>query len=231
VAELCHIRNDIDLSEYTGTVTDGGDLSVHVDAAMAGTTRGLHCVIDDTTEIYGWKTLAGAFTQVRFRFYLDPNSMTIGDGDSFGICTCYSVAGTVSTVYLGYTIASGYQIVGGWKDDEGGWTWSDWILISDVDHYIEVHSVAETGDGNNDGTGEIWLDGSSEDTVANLGNWGMFDSGLSSMHIGALWTVPASAEGTLYLDELKANDDGGEIGPVPRVPRQPAVVYQVPAIY
>ena len=31
MAELCHIRNDIDLSEYTGTVTDGGDLSVHVE--------------------------------------------------------------------------------------------------------------------------------------------------------------------------------------------------------
>lgn len=221
MAELCHIRHEVDLSEYTGTVVDGGDLSVHADAAMGGTAKGLKLVIDDETEIYGWKTIAGALTQLRLRFYLDTNGITIGDGDSWPLLNWYNADGKILTlIKLGYAVATGYRIVCGFVDDEENWDlWTNWNNITDVVHYIECHAVAESGDGNNDGTAELWVDGVSVDTLANMDNWAMFGAGSRDVYFGALWSVPASADGIYYLDELRANNDGSAIGPVTHVRR------------
>ena len=70
-----------DFSEYTTSVTDSGDLSVTSAAALAGTTKGISVLIDDTTAIYAYKALASAQTTnvVRYRFYIDPNSITMSN--------------------------------------------------------------------------------------------------------------------------------------------------------
>jgi hypothetical protein len=55
-----------DLSEFSGTVTDGGDLSVTQAAALAGSEYGLQCVIDDTTAVYGYVLLGSPNTSGLF---------------------------------------------------------------------------------------------------------------------------------------------------------------------
>jgi hypothetical protein len=221
MAEVCHIRHEADLSEYSSTVTDSGDLSAHADAAMGDTAMGLKLVIDDQTEIYGRKNLTGALTQLRFRFYLDPNGITIGNTNEWSVCNWYCGSGNlVAVVYLGYTTANGYRILVGFEDDESAWDlWLSYVNITDAVHYIEVHVVAESGAGQDDGTAELWIDGVSKDTLGSMDNYGLFSNGLSDVFFGALWNVPASANGTYYLDELRANDDGSEIGPVTHVRR------------
>ena len=76
VTRLATLTHDTgDLTEYTSTVIDGGDLSVTTAAALAGTSHGLQVVIDDSTAIYGQKDFS-ASALIRFRFYIDPNSLS-----------------------------------------------------------------------------------------------------------------------------------------------------------
>ena len=53
MSEIINIHLESDLSEFTSTVTDSGDLYWSADAALAGTSGGMACLIDDTTSIYG----------------------------------------------------------------------------------------------------------------------------------------------------------------------------------
>ena len=72
---IIEIHLEEDLSEFTYTRVDGGDLYWTADAALAGTSGGMACLIDDTTAIYGSYTLGTANTSgvIRLRFYIDPN--------------------------------------------------------------------------------------------------------------------------------------------------------------
>jgi len=213
--ELCNIRHEVDLSEYDTTVIDGGDLSVTIAAAMGGTARGLQLLIDDQVEIYGVKDIATALTQIRFRFYLDPNGITIADGTFWPICTWYAVGGNIiAIIFFGYTVAGGYRVAAQFEDDDGAWDlWLGWFNVTDAAHYIELHAVAESGDGTDDGTAELWVDDVSQGTLSSMDNWAIFGAGLRDVYFGALWNVPAGANGAYYLDELRANDDGRKIGP------------------
>ena len=69
-------HNAGNLSEYDATVTDGGDLSAAVGAAMAGSDYGLQAVIDDTTKVYGRMDFSLSSSAFRYRFYFDPNGLS-----------------------------------------------------------------------------------------------------------------------------------------------------------
>jgi hypothetical protein len=63
------------LGEYDTTVADGGDLSVHSDAALAGTDYGLKLVVDDTNSIWVEKNISLSTNELRWRVFLDPNNL------------------------------------------------------------------------------------------------------------------------------------------------------------
>lgn len=222
MAELLDVSHEIgDLSEYDSTVTDSGDLSVDRAAKLgpAASAFGLKCVVDDTTAIYGAKNVSPpASNQIRWRFYIDPNTMTIPEAANFPVVNLRGGALTVAGVWLGYTAAGGYSILVGVRDDEGAW--DKWLgdAITDAEHYVEVHLVRESGDGNDDGVLQVWIDGVSKGSLATVDNWATFAL-MSAVWMGALAVIPATTDGTLYLDELCANDDGSEIGVVVRAPR------------
>ena len=96
MASWCIDHEAGDLSEYDSTVTDGGDLSAHADAAYEG-SYGLRAVIDDTNTLYANKTFDGK-SRLRVGFYFDPNGLTMDASDEFLICadSAASVAVAVS---------------------------------------------------------------------------------------------------------------------------------------
>ena len=136
--EILNITHNVgDLSEYTSTVTDGGDLSVTTAAALAGTSHGLSCLIDDTNDIFGLKD----FTQLtssafRFRFYIDPNGLTMSDNNSFTLLRLRDVASTRARVFLQRS-GSNYQIVFRALNDSSVDEDTAAYTISDGEHYIE----------------------------------------------------------------------------------------------
>lgn len=214
MAELFDITHNAgNLDDYSSTVTDGGDLSAAVAAALASTAYGLNCLIDDTTAIYGVKTFTQlTATQYRYRLYVDPNSLTMADEDQFTCCVIAQATNSRSVVNLRYTVADGYQIRTAFETD-GGTQQSNWFDVNDAEHYVEVRVVYASSAVASNGTVDLWIDGVNVQQATGLDIYDI--SKPDRAYLGAVAGLDAGTSGTLYLDELILNDDGNEIGPIP----------------
>jgi hypothetical protein len=204
-----------DLTQYTTTVTDGGDLSVAAGAALAGTNYGLSCLIDDNTAIYGRKDITTSTSGiVRMRFYYDPNSMTQADNDVFILCIPFTASGGSALAYIQavYSSVVGYEINALALKDSGSSKTSDFV-ITDAPHYIEFNLVRATNNTSSDGTLQLWIDGTSKQTLTGIDNYDLF-ANFGRIDIGAVGALDTGTRGTFYIDEIIANNDGGTIGPV-----------------
>jgi hypothetical protein len=204
-----------DLSEYGFTVTDSGDLSVQVAAALAGTGYGMQLVIDDTTAIYGQRTgIANSSGTVRARFYIDPNGLAMANGNEFKLLLLYNNASAVSgRVGLVWSNVTGFNIRAGYADNAGTYTSLGDYAITDEPHYIEIRLVKATADGANDGTFSLWIDGVLKETDTGIDN-DVRAATFGGLDFGAPANLDVGTSGTFFLDELVINDDGSEIGPV-----------------
>lgn len=213
MSEILNIDHEAgDLSEYSSTVTDGGDLSVASGAALASTNEGLSVLIDDTTSIYGRAdyTQLGVRSDCRYRFYLDPNSLTMSDTDFHVICRTLNGTSQRTQVQFGWLTASGFRIRAMATDDGGTNQATSWVNISDAEQYVEVLIQYASGVSADDGVVRLWVDGSQ---VADRTDVDLYTRNSSdSLRLGAVANVDAGTSGTYYLDQLILNDDGGEIG-------------------
>ena len=200
-----------DLSAWSSNVNDSGDLSAHADAAMNG-SYGLKVVMDDQTAIYCKDTSPSAEARYRLRFYVDPNGLTMVNGEDQSIFQAVdAVDDAIFKIRFIYHTTELYRINVMTKED-GGWSYSNDYTISDAPHYIELDWLAATGVGQNDGSTQFWIDGVSKETFSNLDN---DTKAVTDCYLGALANITANTEGTFYLDEFVSNDDGTEIGAVP----------------
>lgn len=208
-----------DLTQYDSTVTDSGDLSVTAAARLGGSNYGLSCVIDDTNAIYGIANLSPPASGIlRVRFYLDPNSLTMANGDAFRVLRLWDTAGggaIIFAVNLTYYTATGYRFLGTAYDDANNTYTISTTDIGDEPHYLEFYLTSAATTSSNDGICTVWIDGSQVGARTDLDNNTRF-AALDQCHIGAVSNIDAGTSGTLYLDELVVNDDGGQIGPAGR---------------
>jgi hypothetical protein len=231
MAVLFDIDHEVgDLSEYDSTVTDGGDLSVTVAAALNTTSYGLQCVIDDTNDIYGEGNLVTPNTTgiTRVRFFIDPNGFSIDNYQKLAVCRLYSSGASVAHIRVeGQPTA--YNIVLGVWEDDGTYSESS-TAMSDAEHCVEFQLARASSDVASDGEADAWLDGVALTSITELDNYDRFDD-FDYVRLGAM-DVHASTSGTIYEDELIVNDDGTEIGcEPPGRPRNPAAYYDGPTIF
>jgi hypothetical protein len=208
-------HEDGTLGEYDATITDGGDLSVTRAARLANTSYGLSCLIDDTTSIYGTINQTDpASGTIRWRFHVDPNAISMNNNTDFAIvgATLSASPWLLAEVYLRYQGGS-YRINVDVYED-AGWLANDETNISDAEHYVEIESVRAANASSSDGELTVLIDGTQEYNNTSIDNYDAFGN-LDGFHIGPK-VVPATASGTIYLDEILANDDGGLIGPAHR---------------
>jgi hypothetical protein len=194
------------LAEWDATTTDGGDMSCTAAAALAGTNYGAQFHVDDTNAIYGSAWLASAKSRFRTRLYVDPNGLTMASGNEFNLNQGNNWQYTVSLNYSG-----GYRIRAMILDD--GWDshLTSYYSISDAPHYIEIDWTRASGAGANNGSLSLWIDGALRETVSGIDNdtWT-----LQYIYYGAPDGIDAGTSGDFYMDQIVANDDGSEIGPV-----------------
>jgi hypothetical protein len=199
-----------DLSEYDATATGSGDVSVTAAAALVG-SYGVAFVVGDTTEKYARMNLSGpASGQIRWRFYIDPNSMTVTTSDKMIVCRLHCTADPyqAAIVRLEHDGAN-YQLTFRFYDDAGSFYGGTWT-ITDEPHYVEVLVIRATNSSSADGEGYGWIDGVLKSDVTDLDNYDVWDLiDYLSLHS----RDQGSNSGTYYMDDFKANDDGGEIGP------------------
>lgn len=212
VLEITHSTGD--LSQWSSTTTDGGDLSVTAEAALAGTNYGLSLLINDANNLVAAQDLTKA-PKLRYRFYIDPNSIA-GVGDwVVNVQQVFQTGGGYRNIIVCTLERTGgvYSLVVSAYNDSNGLSFETSAIITDAPHYVEIYETSATSDISSDGTFEWWLDGVSQGSVSNVDNYNDFVD--SNWGINFCFKYPSGAPiGTFYMDELVVNDDGGVIGPI-----------------
>lgn len=210
---ILDINLEADLSEFSSTVTDGGNLSQSGAAALASTSGGLSNLINDTNSIYGRNDFT-VFTSREYgsRIYLDPNLLTMGSGDAFKILRILSSGSSVRAQIELENNGTNYRIRSGVVNDSTTTIWTSFYTITDAEHYIEVLVQYASGPSGNDGVQTLWIDGSQQETITTIDLDGLSEPGQSRM--GAVIHLDAGTSGTFYLDEFVLRDDATQIGAV-----------------
>ena len=205
---------NIESGDLTGLTTVGsGDLSASSNAKMAGTNYGISLLLDDTTANYVYNTDYASHNHTggrfRYRFYIDPNSATWGSGEAIGLFALRGGGNNKTLVQLVRT-GTTYYILAYIYNDAGTNSVTSGYSITDAPHYVEVDLIRSTNSTSNNGSLQLWIDGSSKETISGIDNYDRL-AAVNAFYWGGI-TKPSSPSGTVYLDELVVNDDGGQIG-------------------
>ena len=188
------------LSAWTSSTTDGGDLNAAASAAQFG-SFGLRAVIDDNNAIYVTDDSPNAETRYRARFYFDPNSITMSSGNDYYLFYGYSGSSTV-VVRIEFRRSSGvYQLRAGLRNDSSSWTSTSWFTISDAYHFIEIDWRASTSSGANNGGLTFWIDGTQRADLTGMDN---DTRRIDRVRLGAVSGLNSGTRGTIYFDAFQS---------------------------
>jgi len=190
-----------DLSKWSQSVIDRGNLSVSASAALVG-SFGKQAVIDDNKAIYVTDESPAAEKRYRARFYFDPNSIAMASGNAHNLFIGYMGTGTsVFSIEIRYTSSIGYQMRAGILNDGGAWNYTGWFTISDQPHYIEIDWQASSTAGANNGSLSFWIDGVQKIGLSALDN----DTRLvDRVRLGAVTGLDTGTRGTYYFDAYRS---------------------------
>jgi len=189
-----------DLSAWSSSTTDAGDLSVSSGAALIG-SYGLQTIVDDNKSIYVTDDSPNAETRYRAGFHFDPNSITMANNNSHYLFYGYRGTSTV-TVRIQFRRSSGaYQLRAALRDDGSSWTNTSWFTISDAPHYIEVDWRAATGSGANNGGLTLWIDGTQHANLTGVDN---DMRRIERVRLGAVAGIDSGSRGAYYFDAFES---------------------------
>jgi hypothetical protein len=186
------------LSMWDASITDNGDLSVSSQAAIQG-SYGLSALLDDRNVIYVEDFTPIAEVEYRARFYLDPNTLVMSNGNAFYPLQAYNSSNTaVARIEFRY-FNNSYQLRAGILTDALSWKNTAWFAITDAPTAIEIHWRAATTPTAKNGAITLWISGTQK---ANLG--GVDNDGLrvESVQLGAVAGIDNGTRGTFYLDSF-----------------------------
>ena len=202
-----------DFSEYTSSVTDSGRLAIAGGAALAGTSYGMSAQINTTTAIYAKKTFT-AFTSnlYRVRHYIDPNAATIANYDVVWVCQVRSASDAQynATIEL-YRQDAQYKVRAGIREDDYSLDYTSLYNITDAEHWVEILVERASSSVASDAELTLWIDDVQQENLTGKDWYDLAKP--DAIRLGAT-AIPSGSSGTIYLDELVINDDGGYIGPV-----------------
>jgi RHS repeat-associated protein len=188
------------LTAWTSSTTDAGDLSVTAAAALKG-NQGMQAVIDDNNTIYVTDDSPNAEPRYRARFYFDPNSITMASGDAHFIFKGFMGTST-EVLRVEFRQSSGtYQIRAALVNDGTAWTNTNWFTMSDASHSIELDWQAATGAGANNGSLTLWIDGTQQPSLSGVDN---DTRRIDRVRLGALTGVDTGTRGTYYFDAFES---------------------------
>ena len=189
------------LSTWSASVTDSGDLKVNFAAALIG-NYGLQAVIDDNNPIYVTDDSPNAETRYRARFYFDPNTITMASNDSHFIFYGYTSTST-PVLRIEFRFSKGnYQLRTALRNDSSSWTSSSWFTISDAPHYVEIDWRASTSGANNGGL-TLWIDGGNP--RASLSGVDNDTRRIDRIRWGSVAAIDSGTRGSYFLDAFESH--------------------------
>jgi hypothetical protein len=197
-----------DLSAWTSSRTDHGDLRVRRAAGMAG-RKGMQARIDDGAPIYVTDDTPSHEPHYRARFWFDPNSISMAGGDSFHVFDGYSGGKTdVLSVRLRFRNGS-YQLGAAVRNDHAAWKSTGWFAIDDAPVAIELDWRAATARGANDGALTLWIAGVPRATVTGVND---DTRRIDRVRLGAVAGIDRGTRGIAFFDAF-ASQRALYIGP------------------
>jgi hypothetical protein len=188
------------LSTWTSSITDAGDLTVSSAAALKG-SFGIQALIDDANGINVIDDTPNAEPRYRARFWLDPNSLVMVSGDAFHMFKGFTGTST-DILRIELRFSSGvYQIRTGLTNDAGTFINSGWYTITDAPHAIEVDWRAATTAGANNGGLTLWIDGVQKEDMVGVDNDTLR---IDRVRLGPISGIDAGTRGTVYLDAFES---------------------------
>ncbi len=184
------------LNAWDSAMTDSGDLNVSTAAALSG-SRGMRALIDDNNAIYVISDKPAQVRDFSVSFRFDPNSTSMTDGDKFTIFNGSSAGGTEVLRLLLSRSSGAYRLNAGLKDSST-WIFSDWYLISDIPHRIQIDWKA-AGTGQTNGSMKLWIDGALLGDLSGVSN-SSYD--ISRVRLGAVGGVDSGTRGKIYFDDF-----------------------------
>ncbi len=200
-----------DLSEFSSTVTDGGQLSASGASAMVG-SFGMQAIIDDTNAMYGQKDFIDLVgTYCGWRFYFDPNGMTITNLNNFLIVRILGNNAAQNYTALQLENNGGQlRVRASQVNDAFGSDDTAYYNITDDAHWFEVRTERASGAVAVDGELKFWIDDVLKETVSNLDIWNLPQP--DTARLGPVTGLDIGTSGTPYWDDFILRDDSAFIG-------------------
>jgi hypothetical protein len=187
-------------SAWTSSSTDLGDLSVSPSAALVG-SQGMQAVIDEINTLYVTDDSPNAETRYRARFYFDPNSITMANGNAHMIFKGFIGAST-EVLKVEFQQSSGaYQIRASVADDGTAFINSNFFIISDGPSFIELYWRAATAPGANDGGLTLWIDGIQTADLTGVDN---DTRRVDRVRLGGLSGIDLGTSGVYFFDAFES---------------------------
>jgi hypothetical protein len=195
-----------DLTAWSSSATDAGDLTVSGEAALVG-SYGLQATIDDTAQLFVRDDSPALETRYHASFWFDPNSITMANNDSHIILNGFSGSpSSVSVVQVHLRFYGGqYQLQGRLITDGASYPSTAWFALSDAPHLIELDWRAATAPGSNDGGLTLWLDGVQQASLSGVDN---DTRRIDHMRLGAVNGIDPGTRGVYTFDAFESSRVG-----------------------
>jgi hypothetical protein len=162
----------------------------------------LNVVIDSNGAIYVQDNTPANESHYRARFYFDPNSIPMANGNAHNILVGYSGSITPFIVQFSYT-SGNYQLRAQALNDGAGYLSTNWYTISDAPHFVEIDWQASSAIGANNGTITLWIDGVLKQTKSGVDN---DTRRIEEIRLGPSSGIDNGTRGTYYLDAFESRE-------------------------
>ena len=160
--------------------------------------NGMSALIDNRTAMYLRDDTPQSETHYRASFSFDPNSISMGSGNTHRILVARNANADV--IRLDFRFRNGnYQIRARLRTDSGGYTNTSWHTISDAAHLIELDWQAATSAGANDGYLSLWLDNTLMQTRSGIDNDTLR---IEEVRFGPSSGIDSATSGTELFDDF-----------------------------
>jgi YD repeat-containing protein len=183
------------LTRWSSTVTDGGNLSASSALSYLGTI-GLQAVIPtgSTNPKYVVDNSPANEAQYNARFYVNPMGMAMGATDTLDLFDGYNSSSTlIFRVQLQEPSANVYKVRVGAVNNSGTWAYSSWVSLGSNWNGVEVDYQAGTS-----GSLALYVNGVSQATLTGINNGSLL---IDSVRLG-VQSIVSTTRGTLYFDNF-----------------------------
>lgn len=205
-----------DFSEWD-TTPSGTKHQTSASAGMNGTSYGDLVTPSNSgstpeEELLSYTSTAGTF---HLGFFIDINTLTATSPGPFANCRLISISCDILPTIVDIQLednGSGFFLDVLIGDDSTGEADSySSSVISAGEHSVEVAVYRATNDTSSDGSAEVYIDGTLEDTMTGLDNYDAFDN-VSALTLTDN-AVFGGSSGNFYIDQIVLRDDDTPIYP------------------